>query len=433
VGWINTSGLEKEAFARLCKVADYLSYAHDKTAYASITSLNNSVRIILLQKRYGDLLEEDPADIVWRIIGSAVHDVMYKGLGYGYIEDEQIDFAENVFRILSKTQVIASDYMCAKAYRQIVQHFENYTEALAAVDQKFLNQYVAEERLSVTVCGKRIVGTSDIYNQVIYKISDYKVTGVEKLQFSDFKEWEQQLNGYAYLRRMNGYRVDSLEINVLLRDWMKRKARYDRSYPQHAIVVIPIKLWDQDAQTAYYETKVKQLVHAEMLPDDELPICTVEERWERDAKVAVVETEGFSLTRDVLSQLVKVTDPLDTVGELWTYEGSFYKTRDELFEKICLLKGQNYLNRYGEKICSLSAIRVLDQQGRKLKRALRCADSEEAALAWVDWKKLTCQWALEYRPSEPVRCVGNYCGVREFCSFWKEFSQQYQDDDENSA
>ena len=59
-------------------IAKNPSYSKGK-AHISATSLLNSPKIVTLLKKHDDELEQDVADMIWSIWGSAVHNVLEKG------------------------------------------------------------------------------------------------------------------------------------------------------------------------------------------------------------------------------------------------------------------------------------------------------------------------------------------------------------------
>lgn len=362
--WINTTGLDQETFERLCAVSDYLSYEGGKGDFVSITGLNNPVKINMLRRHHGSDLKEDPAMTIWRTIGSSVHDVLERSL----------------------------------------------------VDSSYSDNYDIENRLQAEICGVKVSGMSDVYHKTQHKIIDYKVTSVDKVMIGKFDEWEAQLNGYAYLRRLHGDPVSSLEINAFLRDWSGRKGRFDSNYPNAPIISIPIMLWSQSEQEKYFTDRIQNLLQYENAQDDDIPECNESERWQRKAGVAVLAVSGFKLEDREYQSLV---ESVGSVAEpLWQICDRYYKTRNELMTVVEQLCGTR-ITDHEEEICSASGIRSSTASGLKTKRAMRVVDSVDAAYSWLEWKGYQGQWMLEFRQSEPIRCVENYCGVRQYCHYWK--------------
>jgi hypothetical protein len=141
---------------------------------------------------------------------------------------------------------------------------------------------IREGRLYANLSGWRIGGQMDSYSFAEKKLSDYKFTTVWSVIFGK-PEWEWQLNAYAWLLRQNGYDVREAEIVAILRDWSRRKARFESNYPADPVVQIPMPLWDQEKLDRYLRYRI--WVHRR---GDGIE-CSEQERWYQGTKVAVVK------------------------------------------------------------------------------------------------------------------------------------------------
>jgi hypothetical protein len=135
----------------------------------------------------------------------------------------------------------------------------------------------AEEKLVADHNGYQIVGVSDTYKAGI--ITDYKVTSVWSWVYAEDKDWEQQLNIYAWLWQHTGFTVYELWIRAILRDWTKRQVKDD--YPPIPFVSKRIRLWPHDEAQAYINERLR--LHTAT----EVPACTPEEMWEKPTTYAV--------------------------------------------------------------------------------------------------------------------------------------------------
>jgi hypothetical protein len=186
---------------------------------------------VQLQRRYKDELTEDVIDNLWSMFGSMAHNML---------EEHGSDDA------------------------------------------------VTEKRFYLTILDRVISGQVDHYKNGV--ITDYKVTSAWTLVYgSRVKEWEEQLNMYAYLCTKSGYPVERIRIVTILRDWDKNKALQNQDYPQTPIKIIPITLWTHDEQEQYVEDRVKIQKEAESSSDYELPCCTATDMWERPSTYAVMK------------------------------------------------------------------------------------------------------------------------------------------------
>ena len=204
----------------------------------SVTTLIDAPRIHQLRELYKNHLSYDLSDRVWSLFGTAVHHVLESG-------DTPHDA-------------------------------------------------VHEERLFTTFAGWTISGAIDVQKSEpdgSVSVMDYKVCSIWSV-LSDKPEWERQLNCYAWLvRRVKQVPVSKLSICAFIRDWSRRKASYDSSYPQSPIAVIDVPVWDSEVAEAYVEERVRSHQDTQQRFDfeDPLPRCTDEERWMKPSKWAVMK------------------------------------------------------------------------------------------------------------------------------------------------
>lgn len=204
-------------------------------ANLSVTQLINSPKIVALTAKFQDELEEDVADMVWSIFGSAVHSVLEHG------KDPH---------------------------------------------------HVIEERIHTEVDGWRISGAVDLQiknDDGTISIRDYKTTSAWSVM-SDKAEWEYQLNIYAYLvEKAKGTPVQDLGIVAIIRDWNRRDAASREGYPEAPIKELPIKLWPFEQRESFVLHRIAKHSACEfaMEAGEKLPICTPEEMWERPTVYAV--------------------------------------------------------------------------------------------------------------------------------------------------
>jgi len=138
-----------------------------------------------------------------------------------------------------------------------------------------LKNHLKEERLSHTVNGIKISGKFDVFGGD-EKITDYKVTSVYSIIYkSRITEWTKQLNVYAWLLRKYKFNPKSAQIIAILRDWTANN--------------VPIELWTPEEVENYVNNRVALFKSVQDLPDDELPPCTPEERWQTETKYAVMK------------------------------------------------------------------------------------------------------------------------------------------------
>lgn len=207
----------------------------------SVTTLLLPPRIRVLRKRYWDQIEEDVCDRLFALYGQVIHGVL----------ERTNDF--DAFH---------------------------------------------EERLYIDVDGWTVTGQTDLYKRKDngeYVLRDYKFTSVFT-SGKDKPEWQAQVNIYAHLWRKHGFRVDRAQIVLIFRDWRKREAERNPSYPP-PIELIDVPLWSDRDVAQFVLERVRLHRDAETLPDDALPLCSPEERWERGASYAVMKPNRKTAVR----------------------------------------------------------------------------------------------------------------------------------------
>jgi len=120
-------------------------------------------------------------------------------------------------------------------------------------------------------------------------VIDYKFTSVWSL-LNDKPEWEYQQNIYKYLvERVKRKPVKSLRICAMLRDWSRMEASVKPDYPQAPIQMVDIPMWDYADIEKFIEKRIELHQDSKVNADwnEELPLCTDEERWMRTTKYAV--------------------------------------------------------------------------------------------------------------------------------------------------
>lgn len=209
-------------------------------ANISATELLTAPRIVQLKREHWDKLEQDAAEMVWSLFGSAVHNVLEHG------RDEH---------------------------------------------------HVVEQRLHAEVSGWSVSGAIDLQeveeDGVI--ISDYKVTSAWTVM-NEKEDWHRQLNIYAWLvEKVKRQNVKKLQIVAIVRDWAAREAKVKPEYPQAPVVVIDIAIWPFDTRQEFVEDRIS--MHSDAMfaqsMGDQLPECSPADMWERPTMYALKKEGGL--------------------------------------------------------------------------------------------------------------------------------------------
>lgn len=195
----------------------------------SVTELINPPRLTMLKRRHE--VEEDASDMVNKLFGDAFH-----------------------------------------AY-------------LKSHDKSEHTEYKMEELVGDCT----LVGIIDKYAD--YTVIDYKTTTVYKVVMQDFSDWRLLGLMYAWLLRRRGLYTGKLQYIAFLKDWQSSKAKYDENYPAQQIYVYEYDVTASDMVEieAFIRDRLAILTACVNVPDDELPLCTPEERWSTQTKYAVMK------------------------------------------------------------------------------------------------------------------------------------------------
>ena len=203
----------------------------------SVTTLIDAPRVNILRQQERDKIEVDAVDMIWPLLGTAVHHML-----------ETSDPKGNV---------------------------------------------TMEERLFVDINGWTVSGQIDHQEEIggMIHISDYKVTSVWSVIYGK-EDWVRQLNCYAQLVRMaKGRDVRSVRIIAVLRDWQRREAQFKPEYPQAPVVSVDIPLWSEAEAMAYMQDRVMLHQEAQLAWDTQEAVveCSDEERWTKPDTWAVMK------------------------------------------------------------------------------------------------------------------------------------------------
>lgn len=200
----------------------------------SATELISPPRLVQLRKKHWESLEEDVSDRIWAIFGTAIHAVLEHGK-----EDH----------------------------------------------------HVIEQRLHAELDGWHISGAIDLQREdddgIV--VADYKTTGAWSVM-NDKKDWEYQLNIYAWLvEKVRKVPVKSLEIVAIIRDWSRRDAQVREGYPETPVKVLDIPMWTFEEREDFVKKRIKLHSDASFFAEigQDLPLCTPEDMWEKQSIYAV--------------------------------------------------------------------------------------------------------------------------------------------------
>jgi len=206
---------------------------HNAKGCLSATTLIQGIKQTILTDHYWDLLEEDVSDRIWAIFGTAVHSVLE--------QEGEYDFTE--------------------------------------------------QKMSYKIGNITVTGRIDNYNMKHGYIDDYKTASVNKVKFKNFTDWYLQGMIYAWLLRKNGFKAERCRFIAILKDHSKSEALRDSQYPKDPVYIYQFPVTPQGLFKIgiYINNKIAEYQRCLALPDNEIPPCTPEERWDRPPTFAVMK------------------------------------------------------------------------------------------------------------------------------------------------
>lgn len=238
-------------------------YSKGESHY-STTEIMSPPKIKRLREQYDEFIEQDVADMLWNLLGSALHVVMERGETAGWVK---------------------------------------------------------EERLYKEVDGVTISGQIDLQQETPEGIiiHDYKFTSAWAVM-QDKEEWHQQLNIYKWLvETAKKRKVVGLKICALVRDFNRHETK--EGYPKASIEMVDVPMWDSIKTEVYIRERLNMHRDAKVSADfgDALPDCSDLERWQTET-IYAVKREG----RKTAIRLFKT---IEEANELALKEKGYVETR----------------------------------------------------------------------------------------------------------
>jgi hypothetical protein len=227
-----------------CESVDLFDSDYDRgDSDYTATELIRPVRINVLTKRHWNELTEDVSDRVWRLGGHVKH-LIFKRLA------------------------------------------EKHPERYIAERRMYANMETSDNNGGVGDPVVRVSGQLDLYDKQTAILWDYKESSVWKFVLGDTREWEEQANINAYcLRKSEWHVVHALQNLVILKDWKAREAQMKPDYPQCAVHIVDLPMWSDKECENFIGKRLDAIADGQENP----PLCTPNERWERGEKWAVMK------------------------------------------------------------------------------------------------------------------------------------------------
>lgn len=253
----------------------------------SATELITPSRIVALRRAHEKELVEDASDLIYRVLGRAAHSIAEnakRGLA-NQNPEARVEKILGVLREFNSGHVDVLDL--PKALTNAVEEADSGTV-------KLLYDFIFEERFyrKVTLPDGReytVSGQIDDYNIKEKIIRDYKLTSRWVSLNGEKDEWTKQMNIYAWLLRGNNYDPEKAIIEAMYRDWSKGQAARDPGYPQKQVEPFSIELWEPNVAEEYVLDRVMSHANAIGKNEEDIPVCSEEERWSKSTTYAVTK------------------------------------------------------------------------------------------------------------------------------------------------
>lgn len=154
------------------------------------------------------------------------------------------------------------------------------------VEERFFGKITLPNGRTYTVSGQ--VDNLSLVKKVL---TDWKFTTAWgfKLGQPAKPEWVAQLNMQLEVLRQNDKDAEHLQIVGLLRDWSKLEALRSEDYPKKGVITVPVEMWSRDRTVSFMQERIA--IHEEaksVVNDENLPLCTPDERWAKQDTWAVM-------------------------------------------------------------------------------------------------------------------------------------------------
>jgi len=200
----------------------------------SVTTLLSPIRETHLKRRYHEELEVDASDMIWALWGTGIHKALEVKAQDGELLEQGLGY----------------------------QVYRDYT----------------------------LSGYADLIDLNNKKVVDYKSTSVWQYIKGDHENYKLQLQMYAYLYyKMKGVWCDTGEIVMFMRDFSKMKAKTDADYPDRPVMTLTFDLETPEVVETWIYDRMALLIKYESIKDNELPLCTPEERFNKGDEYAIMK------------------------------------------------------------------------------------------------------------------------------------------------
>ncbi len=183
----------------------------------------------------------------------------------------------------------------------------NPDEYIYAIQGTSVHNLIEDDIPRITSEKYGISGKPDSFDTNTGELTDFKNTGYYKVQLAmdgkeDPWEWSYQLNMYRILLEEEfGYKVNSLTIQCLIRDYMESRLK-DTKISRRTIT-LPIPIIENATILAFFLDKKQKLLDA--ISSGVAEICSEKERWFREKTGVSVKCQSYCPVRRICPHVTK--------------------------------------------------------------------------------------------------------------------------------
>lgn len=133
--------------------------------------------------------------------------------------------------------------------------------------------------------GKRIYvhGAADCFYPKEGVLIDFKRSTVQSISMPK-DDYVFQLNALRWIiqRQPHTYEVKEIKNIFFLKDWERNSVNKVQGYPTKPIITVTHPIWTDEEMKSELSKRVRKHFDSMSIPDNELPFCTLEEKWQRN-------------------------------------------------------------------------------------------------------------------------------------------------------
>jgi hypothetical protein len=343
----NVKGLPDTVVKAL--VSDEYTYEGD----ISVTKLASPPQVRVLTKRHHQHLSVDVSEMLWSMLGKAVHYVVETTV----FSEQSKDYIH-----LSMLQEMLNRAMVQ--YPNVLELHNFIKDEIEALTKNLANKlpsdkYISEKRFFCNIGGYTMSCKPDLLEKKedgTYILYDYKVMSVWGIIFKNHMKHMAQINYYKAILQAHDIIVTEAKLVCMMRDWKENDRIKNDDYPEVPIQTYDMPLYPTDKVT---QAMLKRLIvhfNAEQEADESLPECTPEEKWTKPSVWKAYKQPYTNGDRAV--KAFKPTDTKQVIDQWMLQHGSDLilkeiKGENSRCESFCIVKDfcfqrrrEASLNRY---------------------------------------------------------------------------------------